>query len=89
MSCWMTLPGAGSATGGTLTCRHLGDAHGFRQRVLLLDRTRWLHQLRRNPVVATAGTYTLTVTGANGCTSQASADVLLDVDARRFGYWRY
>ncbi|MCB0781366.1 MAG: hypothetical protein KDC03_17890, partial [Flavobacteriales bacterium] len=35
----------------------------------------------QNPVVTTAGTYTLTVTGANGCTSQASADVLLDVSA--------
>ena len=32
-------------------------------------------------MVATAGTYTLVVTGANGCTSQASADVLLDADA--------
>ena len=34
----------------------------------------------QNPVVATAGTYVLTVTGANGCTSQAS-NALLDADA--------
>ena len=32
----------------------------------------------QNPVVTTAGTYVLTVTGANGCTSTANA--LVDED---------
>ncbi|MBK6628507.1 MAG: hypothetical protein IPG35_13080 [Flavobacteriales bacterium] len=33
-----------------------------------------------NPTVCMAGTYTLVVTGANGCTSTATAEVLLDND---------
>ncbi|MBX2973991.1 MAG: SBBP repeat-containing protein, partial [Flavobacteriales bacterium] len=32
----------------------------------------------QNPTVSAAGIYTLVVTGANGCTSQASAEVTLD-----------
>ncbi|MBL8009191.1 MAG: SBBP repeat-containing protein, partial [Flavobacteriales bacterium] len=32
----------------------------------------------QDPTVCTAGTYTLVVTGANGCTSTATAEVLLD-----------
>ena len=77
----LTLPGA-SATGGTLTCdvtsvMLMGGGNGSYS---------WtgpggFTSSDQNPVVATAGTYTLTVTGANGCTSQASADVLLDADA--------
>ena len=75
------VPGA-SATGGTLTCdvtsvMLMGTGNGSYS---------WtgpggFTSSDQNPVVATAGTYTLTVTGANGCTSQASADVLLDADA--------
>ena len=77
----LTLPGA-SATGGTLTCdvtsvMLMGTGNGSYS---------WtgpggFTSSDQNPVVATAGTYVLTVTGANGCTSQASADVLLDADA--------
>ncbi|MBK6628889.1 MAG: hypothetical protein IPG35_15075 [Flavobacteriales bacterium] len=33
-----------------------------------------------NPTVCMAGTYTPVVTGANGCTSTATAEVLLDND---------
>ncbi|MEI2420174.1 hypothetical protein V6O07_07855, partial [Arthrospira platensis SPKY2] len=32
----------------------------------------------QNPTVSVAGTYNLTVTGANGCQSFASAEVILD-----------
>ena len=77
----LDLPGA-SASGGTLTCdvtsvMLMGGGNGSYS---------WtgpggFTSSDQNPVVATAGTYTLTVTGANGCTSQASADVLLDADA--------
>ncbi|MBK8499299.1 MAG: hypothetical protein IPL52_10880 [Flavobacteriales bacterium] len=35
----------------------------------------------QNPTVCAAGTYILTVTGANGCTSQANADVDVDDEA--------
>lgn len=35
----------------------------------------------QNPVVSQAGDYTLTVTGANGCTSTATANVALNKDA--------
>src|SRR5690606_39856896 len=35
----------------------------------------------QNPTVSMAGTYTLVVTGANGCTSQATAEVLMDDQA--------
>ncbi len=34
-----------------------------------------------NPVVQNKGTYTLIVTGPNGCTSESSVDVLLDTEA--------
>ena len=77
----LDLPGA-SASGGTLTCdvtsvMLMGGGNGSYS---------WtgpggFTSSDQNPVVATAGTYVLTVTGANGCTSQASADVLLDADA--------
>ncbi|MBK6628885.1 MAG: hypothetical protein IPG35_15055 [Flavobacteriales bacterium] len=43
----------------------------------------------RNPTVCMAGTYTLVVTGANGCTSTATAEVLLENNAlgpERRGY---
>ncbi|MBK8499301.1 MAG: hypothetical protein IPL52_10890 [Flavobacteriales bacterium] len=35
----------------------------------------------QNPEVCAAGTYVLTVTGANGCTSQANAEVDVDDEA--------
>ena len=34
----------------------------------------------QNPIVSVAGTYNLVVTGDNGCTSEASAEVALDVE---------
>ncbi|MEZ4740436.1 MAG: hypothetical protein R2818_14020 [Flavobacteriales bacterium] len=32
----------------------------------------------QNPTIGEAGSYTLVVTGANGCTSEATAEVTLD-----------
>ena len=52
----LTLPSFGHRWHPHLRC-HLGDAHGRWQRFLQLDRAGWLHQLRPEPVVATAGTY--------------------------------
>ena len=77
----LDLPGA-SASGGTLTCdvtsvMLMGTGNGS----FSWTGPGGFTSSDQNPVVATAGTYTLTVTGANGCTSQASADVLLDADA--------
>ncbi|HRW89429.1 MAG TPA: hypothetical protein P5027_05710, partial [Flavobacteriales bacterium] len=76
----LTLPGA-SATGGTLTCdvtsvMLMGGGNGSYS---------WtgpggFTSSDQNPVVATAGIYVLTVTGANGCTSTANALVDEDLD---------
>ncbi|MBK9701511.1 MAG: hypothetical protein IPO79_15900 [Flavobacteriales bacterium] len=71
-------PGA-QATGGTLTCTTtsvmlMGSGNGSYS---------WtgpnnFASIDQNPTVSVAGTYVLTVTGSNGCTSTASAEVLLD-----------
>ncbi|MBK6628506.1 MAG: hypothetical protein IPG35_13075 [Flavobacteriales bacterium] len=76
-------PGA-QATGGTLTCTTtsvmlMGSGNGSYS---------WtgpnnFASIDQNPTVSVAGTYVLTVTGSNGCTSTASAEVLLDNAAGR------
>ncbi|MBK8949184.1 MAG: SBBP repeat-containing protein [Flavobacteriales bacterium] len=72
------VPGA-QAAGGTLTCTTtsvmlMGSGNGSYS---------WtgpnnFASIDQNPTVSVAGTYVLTVTGSNGCTSTASAEVLLD-----------
>ncbi|MBX7129712.1 MAG: T9SS type A sorting domain-containing protein, partial [Flavobacteriales bacterium] len=71
-------PGA-QAAGGTLTCTNtsvqlLGSGNG----TFAWTGPNGFISNDQNPVVSTAGTYNLVVTGANGCTSQASAVVELD-----------
>ncbi|MBP6573211.1 MAG: hypothetical protein KA230_02070 [Flavobacteriales bacterium] len=72
------VPGA-QATGGTLTCsttsvQLLGGGNG----TFSWTGPNGFTSGDQNPVVSEAGTYVLTVTGANGCTSMAQADVTLD-----------
>src|SRR5690606_25885904 len=74
-------PGA-TAQGGTLTCSTtsielMGSGNGTSPRAALPIFTSDV----QNPTVNVAGTYTLVVTGANGCTSQATAEVLMDDQA--------
>ncbi|MBK6628890.1 MAG: hypothetical protein IPG35_15080 [Flavobacteriales bacterium] len=72
------VPGA-QAAGGTLTRHHHErDADGQRQRQLQLTGPNNFASIDQNPTVSVAGTYVLTVTGSNGCTSTASAEVLPD-----------
>ncbi|MBK8499248.1 MAG: T9SS type A sorting domain-containing protein [Flavobacteriales bacterium] len=73
-------PGA-IASGGTLTCANgsvmlLGVGNGS----YAWSGPNNYTSTEQNPVVTVAGTYMLTVTGANGCTSEASAEVDLDED---------
>ncbi|MBL7983769.1 MAG: hypothetical protein JNM91_02160 [Flavobacteriales bacterium] len=73
-----TLPGA-QAAGGTLTCTILsvqlqGDGTGS----YTWTRPNGYTSTEQNPTVTEAGTYVLTVTGANGCTSTATAVVEQD-----------
>ena len=73
-----TPPGA-SATGGTLTCSNtsvmlMGTGNGTFSWTGPNNFTSAL----QNPVVGLSGTYVLTVTGSNGCTSSASTEVDLD-----------
>ena len=75
------LPGA-QASGGTITCGNecvmlQGSGNGSFS---------WsgpgnFTSNEQNPTVCAPGTYTLTVTGANGCTSTDNAEVGLDTDA--------
>ncbi|MCB9194032.1 MAG: hypothetical protein H6597_05815, partial [Flavobacteriales bacterium] len=74
------LPGA-QASGGTITCNNacvtlMGSGNGAYS---------WsgpgnFSSDEQDPTVCTAGTYTLTVTGTNGCTSTATAVVEEDVN---------
>ncbi|HEX2616344.1 MAG TPA: hypothetical protein VHL57_02315, partial [Flavobacteriales bacterium] len=73
-----TLPGA-QAQGGTITCGMesvmlMGSGNG----TYAWTGPNGFTSTEQNPTVSVAGTYTLVVTGANGCTSQASAEVILD-----------
>ncbi|MBK6883097.1 MAG: hypothetical protein IPH05_09180 [Flavobacteriales bacterium] len=72
------LPGA-SATGGTLTCsvtsiQLMGSGNGS----FAWSGPNGFTSTEQNPTVNAAGTYNLTVTGTNGCTSSTSATVILD-----------
>ena len=72
------LPGA-SATGGTLTCsvtsiQLMGSGNGS----FAWSGPNGFTSTAQNPTVGMAGTYNLTVTGTNGCTSTASAVVEQD-----------
>ena len=76
----ITLPGA-QASGGVLTCTStsftlLGSGNG----TFSWTGPNGFTSTQQNPVVGTAGTYVLTVTGANGCTSQAEAVVEQDAN---------
>ncbi|MFN4257569.1 MAG: PKD domain-containing protein, partial [Saprospiraceae bacterium] len=73
-----SLPGA-QAAGGTLTCTNpcvtlLGVGNGS----FAWSGPDGFSSTEQNPTVCAAGTYTLTVTGSNGCTSTANAEVELD-----------
>jgi hypothetical protein len=72
------LPGA-NAQGGVLNCNTasvqlIGGGNG----TFAWSGPNGFNSTEQNPTVSAAGTYTLVVTGANGCTSQASAEVTLD-----------
>ncbi|HEX2617893.1 MAG TPA: SBBP repeat-containing protein, partial [Flavobacteriales bacterium] len=74
-------PGA-QATGGTISCGMesvmlMGSGNG----TYAWTGPNGFTSTEQNPVVTAAGTYNLVVTGANGCTSQASAEVILDNNA--------
>ncbi|MBK6342640.1 MAG: hypothetical protein IPF41_08640 [Flavobacteriales bacterium] len=49
------------------------DAHGHRQRKLAWSGPSNFNSTEQNPTVCAPGTYTLVVTGSNGCTSTATA----------------
>ncbi|MEO8067870.1 MAG: hypothetical protein ABI599_09280, partial [Flavobacteriales bacterium] len=73
-----TAPGA-QATGGALTCNNTtvmltGSGAGS----FAWTGPNNFNSADQNPIVTDPGTYTLTVTGSNGCTSQASASVSMD-----------
>ena len=69
------VPGA-QASGGSLTCAVQSIMlHGTGNGSFAWSGPGGFTSTEQNPVVATAGTYVLTVTGTNGCTSTASATV--------------
>ena len=74
-------PGA-TATGGTLTCTTTsimltGNGNGS----FSWSGPNGFNSQDQNPTVSAAGTYVLTVTGSNGCTSTDNAEVILDDEA--------
>ncbi|MGB3527275.1 MAG: hypothetical protein WBB32_15070, partial [Flavobacteriales bacterium] len=72
----ITAPGA-QATGGMLDCTtHTAVLHGYGNGTFAWSGPNGFSSTMQNPEVADAGTYTLVVTGANGCTSTATASVL-------------
>ncbi len=74
----ITTPGA-QATGGTLTCTSLSvQLQGSGNGSYSWTGPNSFTSSEQNPTVSVAGTYVLTVTGANGCTSTAQAVVELD-----------
>ncbi|MFZ1689356.1 MAG: hypothetical protein WAU70_18180, partial [Flavobacteriales bacterium] len=73
-----TAPGA-QATGGTLTCAITSvQLSGSGNGSFSWTGPNGFTSGDQNPTVSAAGTYVLTVTGANGCTSVAQADVILN-----------
>ncbi|MFN7325310.1 MAG: hypothetical protein ACK5SQ_01875 [Chitinophagales bacterium] len=77
------LPGA-SAVGTTLTCTNPAlqvFANSPSSNVTYAWSGPSFSSAAQNPTVNAAGTYVVTVTGDNGCTSTASAEVLVDQDS--------
>ncbi|MBL0046066.1 MAG: hypothetical protein IPP33_17245 [Flavobacteriales bacterium] len=73
-----TLPGA-QATGGNLTCSNVSvQLGGSGNGTFSWSGPNGFTSTQQNPVVGTAGTYVLTVTGSNGCSSTAQAIVEQD-----------
>ncbi|MBK6342639.1 MAG: hypothetical protein IPF41_08635 [Flavobacteriales bacterium] len=56
------------------------DAHGHRQRKLAWSGPSNFNSTGAEPHRVRPGTYTLVVTGSNGCTSTATAEVEQDTD---------
>ena len=76
-----TLPGA-QASGGTLDCNTASvQLSGSGNGTFAWTGPNAFASTEQNPTVSAAGTYVLTVTATNGCTSQALAQVDLDQDA--------
>jgi hypothetical protein len=74
------LPGA-QASGGTITCNNeCVTLQGMGNGSYSWSGPNGFTSAEQNPTVCAPGTYTLTVTGANGCTSTATAEVDQDVD---------
>ena len=76
-----TVPGA-QAAGGTITCSNecvmlTGTGNGS----FAWSGPSNFNSTEQNPTVCAPGTYTLVVTGSNGCTSTATAEVGADFDA--------
>ncbi|MBK8614519.1 MAG: hypothetical protein IPN85_13790 [Flavobacteriales bacterium] len=77
-----TTPPGAQANGGTLTCNTTSvQLSGSGNGAYSWTGPNNFTSQDQNPTVSAAGTYTLTVTGSNGCTSQANAVVGLDDEA--------
>lgn len=80
----VTAPGA-TATGGTIDCftgeATLAGGTSAGNVSWLWNGPNGLVLAEQNPQVSTPGTYTLTVTGANACTSVATTQVFQNTDA--------
>jgi len=72
-----------SATGGQVTCQSTSVTLGVTTNGSVVGWTgpNGFSSSLANPSVSTAGTYTVTVQGANGCTATASAEVTSDDQA--------
>ncbi|MEZ4788845.1 MAG: hypothetical protein R2811_02380 [Flavobacteriales bacterium] len=82
-------PGA-AATGGTLNCAVTSiQLQGSGNGSFSWTGPNGFTSNEQNPTVSAAGTYNLTVTGANGCTSTASAIIELIALLRGASVWRY
>ncbi|MBK7287924.1 MAG: hypothetical protein IPI95_12960 [Flavobacteriales bacterium] len=74
----ITAPGA-QAAGGTLNCNVSSiTLQGTGNGTFAWTGPNGFTSSLQNPVVTEAGNYVLVVTGTNGCTSTANADVILD-----------
>ncbi len=76
----VNVPGA-QAAGGTLTCNNeCVTLQGVGNGSFAWSGPNNFTSTEQNPTVCAPGTYTLTVTGSNGCTSSATAEVGQDVN---------
>lgn len=77
-------PPAAAATGGLITCQSpsvtLSGSSSASDVSYAWTGPNGFTSNQQNPVVGQGGVYLLTVTGANGCTATASADVQLDAN---------